>query len=205
MQLSGAHRRFRGIQQVAFAGHERALAGGMITLVCSAWLLPAVVPLPALAQDAAARPAAALAGWLVAVLAAHVGGEPSWQLFATSGSRPRVINALRILVTALAGVAAIGWFTGTWFTAFNAVTALLGWALIAAATLGHRHAWALPTIHLFAALALAGSGTGSDLPAWAWILSGTPDATDLTLSAVLLTVGVILWGKSPTRQADEQA
>lgn len=176
----------------AYATHARFLAASLVIIIVAGFVLPQLVSVPSLATDAVARPLVVFTSWASAIVAVSVGVEPSWQLYATARSRVRGVNLARILFAAALGAALGAWPSGDWTVAGVATASLLGWALLAGGILGANLAWSLPTLHLFAALAIGGTNASTP-PAWAWILRPAPTLVEGFFSILLLILGSTAW------------
>ncbi len=193
------------LRTVGLAGHGVDIVVGLALISVCALLVPPLLALPSMAAHPVPRPVAALAGWASAVLAVHVGGEPSWSLFATARIRVRVVNLIRILVVATIGGALSACATGQWAVTTNSTMALLGWCLAFGGVLGHRVAWALPTLHLFGALVMGGMTSHLTAPRWTWIIAEHPGWADYLASATLLMIGCVTWLWLGNRQSIVQS
>lgn len=157
-------------------------------------LLPTVFLVPRLFTTVdVVAPMTALAALVVAIAGFSTAQEPAEQILTTAPMRSRASNPLRVCIVLAIGVLLLGLLGSTdGAAAVSTTAALAGEGLIVASLSDIAYAWALPTLHLLAALTFGAAGR-IDLAPWAWILSTHPSAFVTNASILLLVVGLLTW------------
>ena len=174
---------------------------GLLALAAIALVLPQALALPTFSRQGLATPTVLIVSWFGALLAAQAGFEPAWDLYATEGTRTRVLNLTRILLVG-AAAALISWLAlGNAAMSLTSLASMLGVALVSAATLGHRLAWIAPTAYL---LVIVGAGAVDPVGSprlWATPGNPSPGEPAFALATALLVLGLCSWLASSRRQS----
>lgn len=192
------------MQALTAAWQLRTVLVGLVALVAGSLVLPQALGLPTLSPQSLPTPATLIIAWFGSVIAAQAGFEPAWDVYATAGPRPRVVNLLRVITVGAVGAGISAFNLGNAAMSFTALAALLGVALISGAAFGHRLSWLAPTAYL---LVIIGAGAANVIGTprlWATPGNPTPGAAAFTLAAALLVSGVLAWWVSGSRQAEQQ-
>lgn len=177
---------------------------GIVTLAVASHLLPQALGLPTMSSQRAPTPTTLIIAWFAALLAIQSGVESAWDIYATAGPRPRIVNLIRILLTGAVGAVISVSVLGNAAMTITAVSGLVGAGLLGGAVLGHRLAWVAPTSYL---LVIIGAGAIDPIGSprlWAAPGNPTPGPAEAALSSTLLLLGAIAWWRSSTRQVSLQ-
>lgn len=163
--------------------------------------MPYAIALPHFSPTYLAIPSTLFTSWFAAVLAAHAGFEPAWDLYATAGPRARVMNMSRVVFVALAGATISGWVLGNTAMSFTSVAAQVGVALLGGAVLGHRLAWLAPTVYVLVIIGAGAFDPAGAAHSWAVASDPVPGSREFLVAASLLFLGAIAWWRSSSAQS----
>ncbi len=174
--------------------------GGLILLSITLAASPKLIVLPqVLADSEVTAPAAVVATLVGSLLLLPLCVEPASHLIATAPRGRQIAVVIRLAVMTVVAYLAIVLpaHAGGW-APISALATFTGEGLILAGTVGVTTAWTLPTVHCLAAMTF-GADVHAKVASWAWVVSGSPSASFVTVSLAIYAIGLAVMDRSAGR------